>query len=226
MKLRPDNTRDRLIDVAMELFHSQGYQATGIAQILKKAAVNSGSLYYFFPTKEDLLLAVLDKYKLMLHPVLLEPIWSRIDDPVEKIFGLLDGYRQMLMATECNYGCPIGNLALEVGHSHAKARQLLADNFKGWRDAVKDCLDHAGDRLPAELDRDQLASFVLTVMEGAVMQARTERSLKPFDDSVTQLRDYFERIMVDGSSWSQPTASEAKHHGDTEARSGHSGDEQ
>ncbi len=206
MKLRPDNTRDRLIDTAMELFHSQGYQATGVAQILKKAGVNSGSLYYFFPTKEDLLLAVLDKYKLMLHPVLLEPIWSRIDDPIEKVFGLLDGYRRMLMATECVYGCPIGNLALEVGHSHAKARQLLADNFKGWRDAVRDCLNAAGDRLPAELDRDQLASFVLTVMEGGVMQARTERSLKPFDDAVTQLRDYFERIMADGSSWAKPAS--------------------
>ena len=204
MKIRPDSTRDRLIDTAMELFHSQGYQATGVAQILKKAEVNSGSLYYFFPTKEDLLLAVLDKYKLMLHPMLLDPIWSRIDDPIEKIFGLLDGYRQMLMATECTYGCPIGNLALEIGHSHAKARQLLADNFKGWRDAVRGCLDSADGRLPAELDRDQLASFVLTVMEGGVMQARTERSIKPFDDAVTQLRDYFERIMNDGTSWNAP----------------------
>jgi TetR/AcrR family transcriptional regulator, transcriptional repressor for nem operon len=201
MRLRPDSTRERLIDVAMELFHSQGYLATGVAQILKQAQVNSGSLYYFFPTKEDLLLAVLERYKVGLWPMLLEPIWSRIDDPIEKIFGLLDGYRRMLMATDCSYGCPIGNLALEVGHSHAKARQLLADNFQGWRDAVRGCLDDAGDRLPADLDRAQLASFVLTVMEGAVMQARTERSLKPFDDAVTQLRDYFERITADGTEW-------------------------
>jgi TetR/AcrR family transcriptional repressor of nem operon len=201
MRLRPDNTRDRLIDVAMELFHSQGYQATGVAQILRKAEVNSGSLYYFFPTKEDLLLAVLEKYKGMLHPVLLEPIWSRIEDPIEKIFGLLDGYRQMLMATDCNYGCPIGNLALEIGHSHNKARALMAENFQGWRDAVRGCLDQAADRLPANLDRAQLASFVLTVMEGAVMQARTERSLKPFDDAVTQLRDYVERLTADATTW-------------------------
>ncbi len=201
MRLRPDNTRDRLIDVAMELFHSQGYQATGVAQILRKAEVNSGCLYYFFPTQEDLLLAVLEKYKGMLHPVLLEPIWSRIEDPIEKIFGLLDGYRQMLMATDCNYGCPIGNLALEIGHSHNKARALLAENFQRWRDAVRGCLDQAADRLPANLDRAQLASFVLTVMEGAVMQARTERSLKPFDDAVTQLRDYVERLTADATTW-------------------------
>lgn len=206
MRIRPDNTRDRLVDVAMELFHDQGYQATGIAQILKKAEVNSGSLYYFFPTKEDLLLAVLEKYKAMLHPVLLEPIWNHIDDPIEKIFGLLDGYRQMLMASDCNYGCPIGNLALEIGHSHAKARKALMENFHGWREAVGKCLDQAADRLPAILDRAQLASFVLTVMEGGVMQARTERSLKPFDDAVTQLRDYFERLMADATQWSVPYA--------------------
>ncbi len=201
MRLRPDNTRDRLIEIAMELFHQQGYQATGVAQILKQAEVNSGSLYYFFPTKEDLLLAVLEKYKVMLHPMLLDPIWSRIDDPIEKIFGLLDGYRQMLMMTDCGYGCPIGNLALEIGHSHAKARQLLADNFQGWRNAVRGCLDQASNRLPDSVDRAQLASFVLTVMEGAVMQSRTERSLKPFDDAVTQLRDYVERLTADGTSW-------------------------
>jgi AcrR family transcriptional regulator len=168
---------------------------------LKKAEVNSGSLYYFFPTKEDLLLAVLEKYKTMLHPALLDPIWSRIDDPIEKIFGLLDGYRQLLMMTDCAYGCPIGNLALEIGHSHAKARRLLAENFQGWRDAVRTCLDQAASRLPESINRAQLASFILTVMEGAVMQARTERSLKPFDDAVTQLRDYVERLTADGTTW-------------------------
>jgi AcrR family transcriptional regulator len=207
MRLRPDNTRDRLIEVAMELFHEQGYQATGVAQILKKADVNSGSLYYFFPTKEDLLLAVLEKYKAMLHPVLLDPIWSRIDDPIEKIFGLLDGYRRLLMMTDCSYGCPIGNLALEIGHSHARARALIAENFFNWREAVRGCLDQAASRLPAGLDHAQLASFVLTVMEGAVMQARSERTLKPFDDAVTQLRDYFERLMADGTQWHAPRPS-------------------
>lgn len=204
MSEKPEKTRDRLVDAAMELFHQQGYQATGIAQILKKAQVNSGSLYYFFPTKEDLLLAVLEKYKLMLHPQLLEPIWNRIDDPIERVFGLLDGYRQMLVMTDFNYGCPIGNLALEIGHSLSRARKLLAENFRGWRDAVRDCLQCAADKLPAGLDVEQLATFVLTVMEGAVMQARTERHLKPFDDSVSQLRDYLDRLSADGTQWGTP----------------------
>ncbi len=205
MSTQPE-TRDRLIRVAMELFQAQGYRSTGVAQILKAAEANSGSLYHYFPTKEDLLLAVLEQYKQLLWPALLDPIFSRISDPIERIFGLLDGYRQFIIATGCTYGCPIGNLALELSNTHPNVRQLIAENFQGWRDAVQKCLDEAGDRLPLEVDRSQLASFVLTVMEGGVMQARAYRNLEPFDAAVTQLRDYFERLMQDGTDWHAPSA--------------------
>ena len=163
MKLESD-TRERIIDAAMELFQAQGYGATGIAQILKAANAKSGSLYYFFPTKEDLLLAVLEKYKVMLWPVLLQPIFSKFSDPIERIFGLLDGYRQFILMTEFTFGCPIGNLAIELAHTHPNVRKLVAENFDGWIDGVRQCLDEAADRFPENLDRKQLASFVLTVM--------------------------------------------------------------
>jgi hypothetical protein len=55
-------TRDRIILAAVELFYSQGYEATGMAQILKKSRANSGSFYFFFESKDHLLDAVLDWY--------------------------------------------------------------------------------------------------------------------------------------------------------------------
>ena len=59
-RAKEPTTRDKLVEVARQLFLAKGYEATGIAEILREAGVNSGSLYYFFKTKEDLLLAVLD----------------------------------------------------------------------------------------------------------------------------------------------------------------------
>ena len=202
------STRDRLIEAARDLFYDQGYAATGIAQILKQAEAKPGSLYHFFPTKEDLLIAVLQTYKELLWPIVIQPVFDRISDPVERVFGVLDGYRSMLRITRCTKGCPIGNIAIELADSHPQVRQLCADNFTGWRDAVQSCLDDAADRLPDTVDRAQLASFVLTVMEGAVMQARAYQSLEPFDAAVTQLRDYFERLLSDGTRWSPPPTSE------------------
>ena len=46
--------------------------------------------------------------------------------------------------------------------------------------------------------------FVLTTMEGAVMLARAYKSLDVYDTAVTQLRDYFDRIMADGADWKAP----------------------
>jgi TetR/AcrR family transcriptional repressor of nem operon len=89
-----------------------------VAQILKAAEARSGSLYYFFPTKEDLLIAVLDRYKEILWPAVIQPAFDRASDPIERIFAIMDGYRQLLTMTECRQGCPIGNLALELSDSH------------------------------------------------------------------------------------------------------------
>lgn len=195
------DTRARLVEAARELFLQQGYGATGVAQILNAADANSGSLYYFFPTKEDLLHAVLEKYKEMLYPMVMQPVFARVTDPIERVFGVLDGYRQMLIITQCGVGCPIGNLALEVADSLPAARELVAENFVGWRDAIKLCVDAAADRLPEGTDPERVAWFVLTTMEGGVMLSRTFRSLEPFDCVVTSLRDYFERLLADGTSW-------------------------
>jgi TetR/AcrR family transcriptional regulator, transcriptional repressor for nem operon len=197
-------TRDRLVEAARTLFWEHGYTGTGIAQILKEADAGSGSLYYFFPTKEDLLLAVLEWYRENLGPAVVEPVIARVSDPIERIFGILDGYRQGLLATGFSRGCPIGNLALELADSHPAARELLATNFTGWRKAIERCLAEASGRLPGSLDREALALFVLTTMEGAVMLARSYRSIEPYDAAVTQLRDYFDRLLRDGTDWSAP----------------------
>jgi TetR/AcrR family transcriptional repressor of nem operon len=197
-------TRDRLVEAARLLFWKHGYAATGIAQILKEADAGSGSLYYFFPTKEDLLLAVLEWYGENLWTAVVQPVFERVSDPIERIFGILDGYRRGLLITNYQHGCPIGNLALEVADSYPAVRQLLAVNFTGWRKVIEQCLDETGDRFPESIDRQQLAFFVLTTMEGAVMLARAYQNIDPYDAAVTQLRDYFVRLLQDGTDWSMP----------------------
>ncbi|MCC6409222.1 MAG: TetR/AcrR family transcriptional regulator [Planctomycetes bacterium] len=196
------DTRDRLIEAAMELFVFQGYQATGLSQIARKAGALPGSLFHFFPTKEDLLVATLEKRKELLFPEVLQPIWDRVSDPIERVFGLMAGYRTMLEVTEFKHGCPIGNLVLEVGEQLPHARKLLVDNFDGWLAAVEHCFVEAKDRLPDDVDPHELAVFVLTTMEGAVMLARSYRNFDAYDAAIARLRDYVERLIDDGTNWS------------------------
>jgi AcrR family transcriptional regulator len=185
------DTRSRIVMTAMELFWEKGFQSTSISDILSRTQVHSGSLYHFFPGKQDVLAAVLEAYRDGIEEWLLAPAWSGVDDPVERIFALLAGYRTQLVTTDCTYGCPIGSLALELHEPDPGIRALLAANFANWTGAIERCLIDAGERLPAALDRRRLAEFTLTVMEGAIMQARTYRDIDCFDRNIAVLREHF-----------------------------------
>jgi TetR/AcrR family transcriptional repressor of nem operon len=186
----PTSTRDRVVQAAMELFWRKGYGSTSIADILETAQVNSGSLYYFFKGKQELLVAVLEAYRDGIGPMLLEPSWGEVADPIEKIFALLGTYRRLLVETDCFYGCPIGSLALELHEPDPQVRELIAANFTNWTQAVKQCLDEAG--LADRTDSLALAELVLNVMEGGVMQTRTHRDIGHYDRAVGQLRNYLD----------------------------------
>jgi TetR/AcrR family transcriptional repressor of nem operon len=191
----PVDTRQRIVEAAMHLFWEKGYGSTSVADILGRAGINSGSLYHFFPGKQDVLLAVLEAYRTGIEANLLEPNWRGVDDPIEKIFRLLGGYRDALVQTECTFACPIGCLALEIHEPDPPVRKLVAANFTNWAKAVEACLKAAGTRLPASTDRRALSEFVLTTMEGAVMLASSHRDIAYFDRAVQQLKEYFNHLL-------------------------------
>ncbi|MEO7683022.1 MAG: TetR/AcrR family transcriptional regulator [Gemmatimonadaceae bacterium] len=188
------SVRDRIVHSALTLFAEKGYGSTSVSEILAAADVNSGSLYHVFPGKQDVLLAVLDAYREGLEPMLLRPAWEGVSDPIERVFALLAKYRALLASTDCTYGCPIGSLALELHEPDPAVRELLAKNFQGWVSAIERCFNEAGDRLPRDVDRRQLAMLALATMEGGVMVSRTERTIDAFDDAVAAFRSYVDHL--------------------------------
>ena len=113
------------------------------------------------------------------------------------------------MVLRCFRGCPerhreLPHLSLELANSHPQAAKLLAENFSAWRKVIEQCLAEAAGRLPAKVDREQLALSILVTMEGAVMLARTYKDIAPYDAAVTQLRDHFDRLFADATEWQPP----------------------
>jgi TetR/AcrR family transcriptional regulator, transcriptional repressor for nem operon len=189
-------TKLRILEVAFRLFHEQGYHATGVSTILREAGVNSGSLYHYFDSKEDLLLGVLEWMLGALRPRVMEPAEAQATDAVGRVFALLGLYRMGLEMTGCKMGCPAGNLALEVSDDLPAARSLIDQNFQNWADQVAGWFENLPQAapMPRDFDPRRFSRFVLTVMEGGIMQARARGSIEPFDESVAQLREYVELL--------------------------------
>jgi len=189
-------TRDRLIDSARFLFWERGFAGTSMADLLAHADVNSGSFYHFFESKEALLREVLEGYLVALRPMIVDPAYAQTDEPVARIFAILAGYRDRILATDSKYGCPLGRLALEIDPENRPAHALIAKNFQGWIGAVRECLEQLKPKLPRGTDLDALATYVLAVMEGGVMLSRSYGSVEPFDRTVKQLRQHFQLLLV------------------------------
>ena len=189
------STRDRLIGSARYLFWERGFAGTSMSELLAHAEVNSGSFYHFFDSKEALLREVLEGYLRLLRPMVIDPAFASVEEPVGRIFAILAGYRERILGTECRYGCPLGRLALEIDPENSPAHTLIAQNFQGWIGAVRECLVAMKPALPPETDLDSLATYVLVVMEGGVMLSRSYRSVEPFDRAITQLREHFRLLL-------------------------------
>jgi TetR/AcrR family transcriptional repressor of nem operon len=192
---KPAGTRDRLVESARYLFWERGFAGTSMADLLSHARVNSGSFYHFFESKEALLRAVLDTYLAALRPMVVDPAFARTNDPIARIFAILAGYRERILRTDCQYGCPLGRLALEIDPENRPAHKLIAENFEGWITAVRECIEQLKTKLPRNTDPEGLATYVLAVMEGGVMLSRSYRSVEPFDRAVAQLRDHFRLLL-------------------------------
>jgi len=185
------DTRDRILAAASRLFSERGFDGTPVAEVLAAAGVRSGSLYHFFPSKEALAEAVLARCAEQRRQSLLDPVEATTADPLERVFALIELWRRGLVAGGAGAADPTGLLAAELGSRRPEIGRLaessgarLAARIRGW-------LDAAGPRLPAATDRDELASFVLTVLEGASMESRAAGSLALFDRAARQLRSLF-----------------------------------
>jgi TetR/AcrR family transcriptional regulator, transcriptional repressor for nem operon len=198
----PSSTRDRLINSARYLFWERGFAGTSMADLLAHSQVNSGSFYHFFESKEALLREVLEGYLHALRPMIIDPAYAQTNEPVERIFAILAGYRERILQTDCQYGCPLGRLALEIDPENRPAHKLIAENFQGWIGAVRECVEQIRHRLPEDTDLDALATFVLVVMEGGVMLSRSCGSVEPFDRAIRQLRQHFVLLLKDSQNGS------------------------
>ncbi len=183
------DTRDRILDTAARLFHEHGYHATGVSGILRESGVNSGSLYHFFGSKEDVLRGVIARYQTQLEAGLANCRDSE-PDPVLRLFYMLDVMKDRFKAAGCVRGCPIGNLALELSDTHPEVRGLVHAFFDHWRREIASWLREPGAGLRDDVDPDQLAGFILSVVEGALLQARAAGDCEPVEGAMHHLRTH------------------------------------
>ena len=178
MHLETD-TRTRILATARELFHSRSYADVGVKQICDEAQVQKGSFYYFFPSKRDLALAVIDDMADdWAHGFVAEAFDQNLP-PLERLEYMVDAaYYWQKAARDIEgrvRGCLFGNLALEISTREEVLRAKLIAVFHKTQDKFRDTLDEAVTTgAMAPLDTENTAAAMLAYLEGVILLAKTQ----------------------------------------------------
>jgi len=168
--------RDTLIETATELFLGRGYGAVGTADLCRAAGVNKGTLYHFFPSKLELLIAAIDRYARSFAEAFQSIADSSAapEDKLRRLFDVPTAANRDWMARHGHaQGCLVGNISLELAAGEAQASAAVRRAFHLWAGPVGQIIDQlmAASALHS-VDRDQAALCVISMIQGGLLMAK------------------------------------------------------
>jgi TetR/AcrR family transcriptional repressor of nem operon len=175
--------KDVLLRCGMELLTEQGFSATGLDAVLKRATVPKGSFYYYFESKEAFGMAVMDAYDAYFSRKLDRWLLDEARLPLDRLLDFMNDAARGMAKHEFKRGCLVGNLSQELGALPPAYRARLCSIFEGWQAKVAACLREAQTlgHIAKGTDCTTLAEFFWIAWEGAVLRARLLRSPKPLE---------------------------------------------
>lgn len=192
-------TRSLLIDVGTRVIGSQGFNTTGLNTVLQTAGVPKGSFYYYFASKEDFGLAIIDEiateYAIVIDGYLSDEKFS----PLARINNYLQAGLVRIRDGQCKRGCLIGTLGQELSTQNETFRARLDAVFEGWKQQFSRCLteaQHVGE-LPADTNVMEMAEFLLSGWQGAILRAKMHQDITPLEAFISLI---FKHVLTNGQS--------------------------
>jgi TetR/AcrR family transcriptional regulator, transcriptional repressor for nem operon len=181
-------TRARIISEARTLINQKGYAATSINDIINSTGVKKGNLYFHFPSKEALGLAILEETRAESIRFLEKELQGKT--PMEKISNYLDAVFKKHKDKKFMGGCPIGNTAIEMGDNNRVYTRIVTDIFHHWKKTVSQVLIEASlaGELNMDIDSYVLANHMVAVIEGGILMAKASKDENDLKNPLDSLR--------------------------------------
>lgn len=161
--------REAILNAAMEVFLTKGYQLATINDIAQQAGLSVGAIYRYFPTKADLMLALVHE-RLGRAPELFARMTRRTDDPWERLVRCVDLFTTALRVRHPGTGRLL-LVTLAEAVQHGDVRRGLHERFAGLVDYVADILAEgvARGRFRADVEPRSVAALLLSLADGVAV---------------------------------------------------------
>lgn len=175
--------RERLLDAGLKVMFRKGYIGSGVRDIVAEAAAPQGSFTNHFRSKEAFTREVLDRYFDHVKNLVAQALSDESLRPRERLMRYLDIITARLEADGFIRGCLIGDLSLEAVTQSELLRERLEEIFTEWRAPFASCIAQAQTEgsIDTTFTSDDLAEFLLSSWEGAILRMKVERNGEPLE---------------------------------------------
>jgi TetR/AcrR family transcriptional repressor of nem operon len=179
---RPSN-KEKLLSDGLRLVHQHGFGASSVRDIVQAAGVPQGSFTNHFASKEAFGLEILDRYHEMTSAAVTATLRNDALPPLRRLRAWIDGQLEYLREDDMRRGCLYGNLSAEASEESEAIRTRVASVFAENQASVAYCLEAAIDagELESKTDVRELAGFIVSSLQGAILVAKAQRSPIPVE---------------------------------------------
>jgi TetR/AcrR family transcriptional repressor of nem operon len=187
-------SRTKILDAALEVIRTKGYNATTVDDLCEAAGLTKGSFFHHFDTKEELAIAAAERFGAMAGGLFAQAPYRMKADPLERLLGYIDFRASILRGDLPQYTCLLGTMVQETYETHPAIREAC-DHYlsKHAAEVAKDIAEAKRLYAPnAPWSPESLALFTQAVLQGAFILAKAKNGPEVAVESVRHLRRYLE----------------------------------
>ncbi len=180
--------KDALVRTAAELFRKQGYAATGLNEIIAVSGAPKGSLYHYFPQGKVEIGAAAVRLAGVVGEATLQSLAEAYPDAEDFILAYGTRLAERLEGSDFREGCPIATTLLELAPAELEITAAGRDALFSWAEVISRLLASLGCE---PLRASRFGSFAVSAIEGALLQARVQKSADPIKYACAELATVF-----------------------------------
>ena len=184
--------RDRMVYSAAQLVRERGVTATGVRDVVDRAAAPRGSFQHYFPGGKDQLVseALLWSGDFAAQWVASYVDGARRPTPSGLFTHMVSQWKREFSTRGFERGCPVNAAAADLVGGESPVNVPLREALTRWEDAIVAALLRMG--IPTRRGR-RLAALMLSALEGAILLSRLHGSVQPLTTVATELGPLLEQ---------------------------------
>jgi TetR/AcrR family transcriptional repressor of nem operon len=183
-------TREKILDTVFALVYVNGYNGTSMSMILKKCGIPKGSLYHYFKSKKEMVLAVL---KERISPRMDEFYKLDAKDSEHGINTIIINVLKISQNEDAlTYGCPLNRLNQEMSPVDDDFEYEINIIYENIKKRIMLLLEHSS--LVDEVDSDSLSEFIIATLWGNISLSPKQSSKKRYLNSISHLVSYLKSL--------------------------------